>query len=150
MKANILSKISFNFFAVIILVVLIALPFYIARNVSKVAGVKSEAPFLIISQVEKFPGMFLGQVGNRYEVSFERQFTSQAYLSVAILNNPTNETKTYSLTTSGGQTKVFFGQDHLNPITQIKAPAGASIPISLLSEGDASSIQTAEFTIQAQ
>lgn len=150
MKPNILSKIILNFFAVIILVALIALPFYIARNVSKVAGIKSETPFLVVSQVEKFPGMFLGQEGNRYEISFNRQFSSQAYLSVLIINNPTGETKTYSLKTASGQTKIFFGEDYQNLIVQIDVPAGASVPISILSEGDPFSIQTAEFIIEAK
>lgn len=150
MKPNILSKLTLNFFAVVLLLILIGLPFYFARNVSKVAGIKSETPFLVVSQVEKFPGMFLGQEGNRYEISFDRQFASQAYLSVLVINNPTGETKTYSMATAIGQTKIFFGEDYQNPIVQIDIPAGASVPISILSEGDSASIQTAEFTIEAK
>ena len=92
--------------------------------------------------------MFLSQVGDRYEISFERQNPSQAYLSVLIVNNHTDETRTYSLQASSGATTAFFGEDLENLITKINVPAGVSVPISLFSQGDSSSTQTIEFTIQ--
>ena len=150
MNQNKIIKIALNFLAVVMLASLIAAPIYFAKNFAKVAGVKSETSYLIVSQIEKFPGMFLNQDGNKYEISFTRQFTSQAFLSVAIINNPTSETKTYNLKASSGSTKVFLGEDLTNPITQIKVPAESSVPISLLSEGDAPSTQTVEFTIEAK
>ena len=150
MKKNYISSITLNFLATIILVVLIALPFYFAKNISKVAGIKSETPFLVVSQVDKFPQMFFGQEGNRYEISFTNQFPSQAYLAVIIINNPTNEAKSYNLQTSNGSTKVFFGEEYQNPITQIKAPAGSSIPVGILSESTPNSLQTVEFTIETK
>src|SRR3989344_4495975 len=108
MEKHHLLKISLNFSATVLLLALLALPFYFARSFSQVSGAKSETPYLIISQVEKFPGMYLAQSGNRYEISFERQNPSQAYISVLVLNNPSSETKAYSLRASSGATTVFF------------------------------------------
>src|SRR3990167_4703328 len=141
-------KISLNFAAVILLLTLVVLPFYFARNFSQVSGVKSEAQYLVVSQVGKFPGMFLSQADNRYEISFERQNPSQAYLAVLIVNNPTNEATTYSLQASNGATTAFFGEDLNNLLTQISVPAGASVPISLISQGDSVSTQTIEISIE--
>src|SRR3989338_8243599 len=144
-----LLKATLNFSAIVILLALIASPFYFARRSSDLSGVRSETPFLVISQVEKFPGIFLSQTGDRYEISFERQNASQAYLSVLIVNNPTNVTKTYSLQASTGATSVFFGEDIDNPISIISVPPSTSVPVSLISQGDPASTQTIEITIQA-
>ena len=149
MRKHHFLKISLNFAAVTLLLTLVALPFYFARNFSQVSGVRTETQYLVISQVEKFPGMYLSQTGNRYEISFERQNPSQAYLSVLIVNNPTKETKTYSLQASSGATTAFFGEDLNNLLTQINVPAGVSVPISLISQGDSASTQTIEITIEA-
>jgi uncharacterized membrane protein len=54
-------KITTNFLAVILLISLIATPFLFARNFAKVAGVKSESKFLVISRVEEFPSMTFSQ-----------------------------------------------------------------------------------------
>jgi len=143
-----LLKATLNFSAIVILLALIVTPFYFARNFSQVSGVKSEAQYLVVSQVEKFPGMFLSQAENKYEISFERQNPSQAYLAVLIVNNPTNETKTYSLQASSGATTAFFGEDLNNLLNQISVPAGASVPISLISQGDSVSTQTIEISIE--
>lgn len=150
MKHNHFLKISLNFSAIILLFALIVLPFYFARNFSQVAGVKSQSPYLVVSQVEKFPGMFFSQAGDRYEISFERQNPSQAYLSVIIVNNPTDETRTYSLQASNGATTVFFGQNIDNLISHINVPSGSSVPVSLISEGSSPSTQTIEFTIDSE
>ena len=148
MRKHHFLKISLNFAAVILLLTLVVLPFYFARNFSQVSGVKSEAQYLIISQVEKFPGMFLSQTENKYEISFERQNPSQAYMAVLIVNNPTNEAKTYSLQASSGATTAFFGEDLDSLLTQINVPAGVSVPISLISQGDSASTQTIEISIR--
>lgn len=145
-----LFKISLNFLALLLLSSLLLLPFYFAKNFSQVSGVKSETPYLIVSQVEKFPGMFLSQNGNTYEISLEKQNNKQAYLSVLVVNNPTEEARTYSLKASSGATTVFFGEDINNPTTEIKVPQKASVPVSLLSQGESASTQTIEFTIEAQ
>ena len=147
MNENKIIKITLNFLAVTFLVSLIAAPIYFARNISQIAGVKTKSSYLIVSQVEKFPGMFFSQDGTNYEISFTLQNPSQAYLAVAIVNTPTTETRTYNLKASGGATKVFWGEDPNNLITQIKIPAQRSVSISLLCEGFVPSIQTVEFTI---
>ena len=103
---------------------------------------------MVVSQVEKFPGMYLSQTGNRYEISFERQNPSQAYMAVLIVNNPTNKAKTYSLQASSGATTAFFGEDLDSLLTQINVPAGVSVPISLISQGDSASTQTIELSIE--
>lgn len=144
------AVVTANFFAAALLLGLLALPFYFARSFSQVSGVKSESQYLVISQVEKFPGMYLTQSGNRYEISFERQNPSQAYISVLILNNPSKDAKAYSLQASSGATTVFFGEDIENPTSTIKIPPGASVPVSLLSQGDSASTQTVEFTIESE
>lgn len=141
-------KITINFVAVLFLLTLIATPFYFARNFSQVSGVRSQTPYLVVSQIEKFPGMHLSQTGDRYEISFERQNPSQAYLSVLVINNPSTEARTYSLQASTGSTKVFFGEDLNNPITKVTVPPGSSVPVSLLSTGQTASTQTIEFTFQ--
>ena len=149
MKNHHLLKISLNFSATVLLLALLVLPFYFSRQFSQVSGVKSETPYLVISQVEKFPGMYLSQTGNRYEISFERQNPAQAYLAVLIVNNPTNEARNYSLQASSGATTAFFGEDLNNLLAQINVPAGVSVPISLISKGDSASTQTIEITIEA-
>ncbi|KKR86114.1 MAG: hypothetical protein UU34_C0021G0008 [Candidatus Curtissbacteria bacterium GW2011_GWA1_41_11] len=148
MKNHHFLKISLNFAAVILLLTLVVTPFYFARQFSQVSGVKSETQYLVVSQVEKFPGMYLSQTGNRYEISFERQNPSQAYMAVLIVNNPTNKAKTYSLQASSGATTAFFGEDLDSLLTQINVPAGVSVPISLISQGDSASTQTIELSIE--
>ena len=148
MKLNILTKFTLNFLAVILLLTLIGVPFYFARNFSQVAGVKSSNPYLIVSQVNKFPDMTLVQAGDNFKITFTKQNLSQAYLSVLILNNPTNQSKTYSLETPNDSLAVFFGADLDNPVAEVNVPAGASVPISLISSSPDSS-QTAEFFIKS-
>lgn len=143
-------KITVNLFAVLFLVGIVATPFYFARNFSQVSGVRSQTPFLIVSQIEKFPGMNLSQAGDRYELSFERVNPSQAYLGVLIVNNPSNDTQTYSIQASSGSTTVFFGEDIENQLASIKAPPGTSVPVSLISVGNITSTQTVEFSIQSE
>ena len=142
-------KITLNFSAVILLIALIATPFFFAKNLAQVAGVKSQSQYLVVSQVEKFPGMKLTQEADRYQISFAKLGPSQAYLGVLILNNPTPETKTYKLEITQGSAQVFFGEDLANQLTQISAPSQSSVPISLLSDQNSSaSSQTVEFKIR--
>ena len=149
--SNHFLTITLNFSAVILLIALIATPFLFAKNFAQVAGVKSESSYLIVSQVEKFPGMKLTQEADRYQISFEKLGSSQAYLGVLIINNPTQETKTYSLKITQGSAKVFFGEDLNNLLTKISVPASASIPISLLSSEEVtSSSQTVMFRINLE
>ena|SRR5438309_8832005 len=135
-----------NLSAILLLVALIAAPIYFAKNFSKVAGAKNEAKYLIISQVEKFPQMKLVQEEDSYQLIFAKQSESQAYLGVLILDNPTNSTKTYALETASVDSKPFFGQNQDNQLTRISLPASASIPISIISQGES---QQAEFKITA-
>lgn len=148
MNHKIFLKFTLNFLAVILLIVLIAAPFYFANNFSQVAGVKSSNEYLVVSQVEKFPQMEFTQSGNNYQVTFTKQNPIQAYLSVLIINNPTNETKTYTLETPNDSAAVFFGNDLDNPVAEIKVPPLASMPVSIMSSSEPLT-QTAEFVINA-
>ena len=139
-------KITLNFLAVVLLISLIATPFLFARNFAKVAGVKSESRFLVVSQVEKFPGMEFSQEADHYQISFTNLGSSQAFLGVLIVNNPTEKAQYYSLEVTLGQASVFFGEDLDNQVSAISIPSSASVPISLYS-GDTTEVQSVEFTI---
>ena len=139
-----------NFFAVLFLAGLIITPIYFAKNFAQVAGVKSQSEYLVVSQVEKFPGMTFSQDSNNFKISFIKQGVSQAYLGVLIVNNPTNETKKYSLRVNSTINKVFFGQDLQNQLNQISAPPQTSVPVSILSQDSLSSTPTVQFTIQSK
>ena|SRR3972149_4234286 len=145
-----LLTITLNIIAVLLLAVLISAPFLIAKNMAKVAGVKSESTFLVVSQIEKFPNLNLTQRENTYSISYTKQGSSQAYLGVLIVNNPTEATQTYSIERISGKAKAFFGEDLGNQPTKISIPASASVPISLFSEtGSETESQTVEFKITA-
>ena len=142
-------KITLNFMAVMLLILLIATPFFFAKNFSKVAGVKSQSQFLLVSQIEKFPGMEFSQEADSYRISFIKQGPSQAYLGILIINNPTDRTQIYDLKVTSGSTQVFFGEDLDNLITQITIPSGILVPISLISDFESEiKNQSAEFVIQ--
>lgn len=137
-----------NMLAVFLLVGLIAGPIYFAKNMAKVAGVKSESRYLAVSQIEKFPNLNLTQRENAYSISYTKQGLAQAYLGVLIVNNPTVATQTYSIERISGQTQPFFGENPDDQQTNVTVPAGASVPLSLFSgEESTNSNQTAEFAI---
>ncbi len=147
MKNHFLT-ISSNFIAVFLLISLIATPIYFAHNFAKVAGVKSESRYLVISQIDKFPNLTLSQNANKYTITFTKFAKSQAFLEVLIVNNPTSQTQTYKLE-SNGPNKPFFGQDINDQKTQINVPAQASVPISFISPKESSQeSQFLEFNIQ--
>jgi len=148
MNENKLIKITLNFLAVVLLIGLIATPFFFAKNFARVAGVKSQSQFLVVSQVEKFPEMILSQEADRYQITFTKLGPSQAYLGVLIINNPTNQTQTYDLKVTSGSAQVFFGEDLNNQLTQISTPSQASVPVSLFSGQDVwSENQAVEFVL---
>src|SRR4030065_95805 len=97
MNAKFWGFIFLNFSAILLLSALIVGPLLIAKNMAKVAGVKSESKFLVVSQIEKFPNLNLTQRENAYSISFTKQGSSQAYIGVLIVNNPTDATQTYSI-----------------------------------------------------
>lgn len=148
MKRKILTILA-NSVAVFLLAALIIAPIYFANNFSQVAGVKTESQYLIISQTDKFSGMTFNQSGGIYTITFTKQAPSQAYLSIIIINNPTNDTKTYTIKNQPTDNKLFFGEDLKNQQTKINIPAQSSVPISLLSKSDLGS-QSATFQIQAE
>ena len=140
-----------NFCAVLLLTVLIVGPLFIAKNMAKVAGVKSESRFLVVSQIEKFPNLNLSQKENVYSISYTKQSPSQAYIGVLIVNNPTAVTQTYSIERISSQAQAFFGEDLGSQTTKISVPPVASVPISFISEaGLESESQTVEFKIIAE
>ena len=144
-------KISLNFLAVFLLISLIAAPIYFAKNFAKVAGVKSESKYLIVSQIDKFPNLKLTQSGDTYQISFTKLGESQAFLDVLILNNPTSESQTYSIDVTSGSAQVFFGHDIKNIQTKISVLSQTSVPMSLLSdETGSSATQSVEFAIRTK
>ena len=142
------AKITFNFIAVILFISLVASPLYFAKNMAKVAGVKSESRYLVVSQIEKFPNLILAQRENTYSISYTKQGSQQAFLGVLIVNNPTEKTQTYSIERISGEAQPFFGEDLGNQLTKIPVPPAASVPISLFSDaGSETENQTVEFAI---
>lgn len=129
-----------NFSAAIFLLGLLVGPFYFAHNFANVAGVKSETPFLLVSQIEKFPNMTFSQNNDRYVITFNKISRSQAFLDVLVLNNPTDKTQSYSIDVTSGNSHVFFGEDLQNLTSTISLPSQTSVPVSLLSDnpGDTS------------
>jgi len=143
-----LIKISaVNFLAVVALFSLIAAPIYFAQNFAHVAGVKTQSQYLLVSQVEKFPGMTFSQGQDSYTLSFTKLAQSQAYLSVIILNNPTNESKTYTIKNQSPQSHFFFGDNLNSQKTKVSVPSQSTVSISLMSQSDNNS-QSASFQIQ--
>lgn len=146
MKHHFLT-IALNFSAVLLLFVLIISPIYFAKNFAQVAGVKSESAYLLVSQTEKFPDMTFSQSQNTYTITFKKQAPSQAYLSIIIINNPTGETKTYTIKNQSNENKLFFGENLNNQQIKINMPAQSSAPISLFSQSTTDT-QSATFQIQ--
>lgn len=136
-----------NFIAVFLLVFLISAPIYFARNFAKVAGVKSESKYLIISQVEKFPNLSFSQSNDHYTIFFDKIGESQAFLEVLVLNNPTSQIQNYKIVTTQGNSKVFFGDSLSSQLVKINLPGNSSVPISLYSASN--SDQQIEFKITA-
>ena len=137
-----------NFCAVILLSVLIVGPLLIAKNMAKVAGVRSESRYLVVSQIEKFPNLALTQRENAYSISYTKQGSSQVYLGVLIINNPTGTTQAYSIGRISGDAQPFFGENPDDQLTKVMVPASASIALSLFSDaGSETETQTVEFTI---
>lgn len=140
-----------NISSVLLLVALIVGPLLIAKNMAKVAGVKSESKYLVVSQVERFPNLSLSQRENTYSISYTKQGPSQAYIGVLIVNNPKNTTQTYAIKNVEGNAQPFFGEDLQNPMTKITVPSQASVPVSLFSGSESESgTQTVEFKISAE
>lgn len=133
LKQNV-KNVVLNFSAVLLLICLIAAPIYFAKNITQIAGVRTESNYLLISQVEKFPQMTFTQTQNSYSVSFTKQAEEQAYLSVFIINNPTEKTKVYKINNNSSSNTVFFGDNINSQETEITLPAQTSAPVSLFSE----------------
>ncbi len=151
MKPRHFLVVSTNFLATLVLITLIAGPFYFAKNFAKVdmvAGAKTQVPYTITSQTDKFPNMTTNQNGNITKISFTKIGPTQAFLGVLILSNPQNQARNYNLEVISGKAKLFFGQDLENQITQVPLGAKAPVPISLFSGSESSaSSQTVEFKI---
>ena len=138
-----------NFCAVLILTALILTPIYFAKNFAKVAGVKSQSQFLVVSQIEKFPNLKLAQEGDKFTITYTKSAPSQAFVGVLILNNPTGATKTYSIKLVEGRGEVFFAEDLQQKATTISVPSSASVPVSLLSQ-DTDTNQVTTFSIEVR
>lgn len=133
LKKHVISA-ALNFSTTVFLLLLIATPFYFAKNINKIAGVKTESPYLLVSQTEKFPSMTFSQSQNRYTISFTKQAQKQAYLSILIINNPSKTNKTYTINKSSYENSVFFGEDLNNQRKTVTLPPQSSSPMSLISE----------------
>lgn len=141
-------KIVANFVAVVLLTSLIAIPIYFAQNFARVAGVKSQSKYLIVSQIDKFPNLSLSQAGEKYIVSYTKLGPSQAFLGILILNNPTDKTQTYRIEKISGKGSVFFGENIDDLKTELTLPSQTSTTISLVSSEEAiGESLTVEFTV---
>lgn len=149
MKRSHFLKITLNFCAVVLLVSLLLAPFLFARSFVRVAGVKSESKYLLISQVEKFGGITFSQNSLDYKIAFSKLGASQAFLGVLILNNPGAAAQTYSIEVLAGEANVFFGEDLNNQLFTIAVGPQTSVPISIYSDvASGLDSQTAEFAIR--
>lgn len=141
-----------NLLAVFALLLLLGTPFYLASTISKpasVAGAKSQRPYVIISQVDKFPNIKLLQEENSYKITFSKIAPSQAFTSLLLITNPTNRAQNYKIVKTAGDAEIFLGVDLENRQTSITAPSSVSIPISVYSAKESSaSSQTVEFHIE--
>ncbi len=148
MSKNHLFNIAANFLGIVFLISLISLPFLFAADFAKVAGVKTQAKYLIVSQIDKFPNLSLSQLGDQYTITVTKLGPSQAFLDLAFVNNPTDQNQTYTIKTESAGAEVFFGDNLDNQQTKISVPGQTSIPISLLSD-PADKSQSVEFQIEA-
>lgn len=146
MKTQKFTKIVLNFSAVVLLISIIAVPFYFANNFAKVAGVKSESKYLIVSQIDKFPNLKFSQAGDTYQISFTKMGPSQAFLDILVLNNPTSEPQTYIVQKNTGTADIFFGHNLDDIRRKISVPSNSSVPLSIYS-ADGYLDQSVEFTI---
>ncbi len=144
---RILLTTSLNFLAILLLITLIAAPIYFAQNINKIAGVKTESSYLLISQTEKFPGMTFSQSDNAYTVGFTKQAQKQAYLSVLIINNPTAQTKSYIIQNRSTTSEAFFGENINDPQRSVTLPAQSSLPISIIARN---ALQQEEISFKIQ
>lgn len=145
-----LGSVLVNFTGTLVLIGLLALPFYFSSQVikhSNVAGARNTSHYILISQIDKFPGLELSQQANDYKITLSKISASQAFIAVALVSNPTDKAQNYELLSNSEGSKVFFGEDLNNLQTIISAPSSASIPISILASG-AQDVQTVEFTIK--
>lgn len=128
-----------NMFGVIFLLTIIATPLYFAKNISQIAGIKTESKIVTVSQIDKFPQMSLIQTGNEFKITLNKFAQTQAYLGVIILYNPTNQPQNYQLTGLAG--KAFFGTDTENVRNEISLPRGTTVPISIIASNQDNSVQ---------
>lgn len=136
-----LNQAILNFFALSALLAIIILPILFAKNFGKVAGVKFEQNYILISQIENFPGFSFNQQQNTYSLTFNKHAPTQAFLSVLKIYNPQSTTATYEIKINSQSNRIFFGEDLDNLNQTITVPSGATASISLLSTGDEESVQ---------
>lgn len=144
MKARIPLIIIANFLAVVVLAALFSGPFYFASNFTKVAGIKTVTPYKITFQTDQFPNLHFVDTGSKYQIAFSKIGPSQAFLKVLLLENPSNQSRLYTLQVSAGDAKVFFGDKIEDQKTRVYLKPQDAAPISLISETEN---QTVEFRI---
>lgn len=123
-----------NLLTFLFLVMLIGIPFYFAKNTSKVAGVKSESHYLLISQLENFPNITAEQVGKKYTLAINKLSSPTLFTEIFIINNPTSTYKTYEISSSEN---VFFGTSQSSIKKNIVVAPNTSVPISVLEPSSA-------------
>lgn len=147
MKLNHALSAFANFASVVVLLVLVLSPFFLAQNISKVAGVKITVPYLVTSQIQKFPNVSFFQEGETYRFSYAKSSLNQEYQGLLVLTNPTSQSQTYSISRLSGYADIYFGEDSKASETKITLPAGSSVPISLFS-GSLDQTLLVEFNIK--
>ena len=150
MNPKSLSKVAVNFFAIVTLASLLIIPLYFAKNLGKVAGVKNQSKYLLVSQIENFPNLSLSQTENIYSVTFAKFGQNQAYIGVFIINNPTDTTQTYEIEKLAGSATPFFGEYPSTKVQEISLPQSTSATISIISEGETQANQIVEFKIKVR
>lgn len=141
-------KITLNSLAIVLLLSLLATPFYFAKNIGKVAGVKSQSKYFLVSQIENFPNLSYSQTQDTYKVNFTKFGQKQAYINVFIINNPTENTQVYKIEKISGNATVFFGEDTENKVQKISLPQSTSSTLSIISEEENQENQIVEFKIE--
>lgn len=150
MKPKHIIFVASNLVAVLVLMALLAAPFYFAGNVTKLSGVagqKTTAKFFVVSQISRFPDLTLEEHNDSYKITFKKIAKSQAFTGLMLITNPTGTTQKYTVEKKTGSATVFFGDDINSLITEISLPSSASVPISILSQGQDTNPQSVEFAI---
>lgn len=134
MIKNLLTHSLSNFFAITLLLAIISLPLYFAKNFAQVSGLKNQTDYLVTSQIDKFPNLSLAQNGDEFQVTLEKYpGASAAFLGILQITNPTNTQKKYQIKNLSSGSEAFFGEDSQDRQIEITLPPTTTTPLSVFS-----------------